>query len=72
VVRLRRTGLASELQLNGVTSLHFESTEVGLQGASKVQLQVVVANDQWAMVPIVRNTPTRDKKLATVTMSYQM
>jgi len=33
-VRLRRTGLASELELNGITSLHFESAIGGLQGAS--------------------------------------
>ncbi|MDH3555237.1 MAG: hypothetical protein OEU80_01810 [Deltaproteobacteria bacterium] len=43
-----------------------------LQGASKVQLQVVAANEQWAIVTIVRNTPTGGKKMATVTMSYQM
>jgi hypothetical protein len=30
VVRLRRTGLASELQHNGISSLHFESAEGGL------------------------------------------
>ena len=34
IVRRRRTGLASELQQNGITSLHFESAAGGLQGAS--------------------------------------
>jgi len=32
----------------------------------------VAANDQWAIVTIVRNTPTGGMKMATVTMSYQM
>ncbi len=49
-----------------------EPASAGLQGASKVQLQVVAANEQWAIVTIVRNTPTGGMKMATVTMSYQM